>query len=293
MLCFARWSRPRSGRCSATHSPAICLPRPLAVGAAPVIGWAVFSAATLPISDADRFHRPDGHCRRGALRSARSCRLASWSRRQRRCRRAAPAIPIVGLCAPRRFSRLCRRPRILPKIPRTACSSPIRFSIMPRSRSSTRWRGKACRRSILSSARSARPGGLPIIISGISAPRNWRCRCIVSGWEADIGLTWFTAFASLTLMMGIAVWLSKDARAAILVVLLAAAASLRVHAQLDLRLHELTPFLEQPTGFAGWLFQAAWAPQHLMSASCVVAAMLLLVRYAQRPEPRRAGRRWL
>ncbi len=31
----------------------------------------------------------------------------------------------------------------------------------------------------------------------------------VSGWEADIGLTWFTAFASLTLMMGIAVWLSK------------------------------------------------------------------------------------
>ena len=29
------------------------------------------------------------------------------------------------------------------------------------------------------------------------------------GWEADIGLTWFTAFASLTLMMGLAVWLVK------------------------------------------------------------------------------------
>ena len=31
-----------------------------------------------------------------------------------------------------------------------------------------------------------------------------------SGWEADIALTWFTAFASLCLMMGIAVWLSKS-----------------------------------------------------------------------------------
>jgi CDP-diglyceride synthetase len=41
------------------------------------------------------------------------------------------------------------------------------------------------------------------------------------------------------------------------------------------------PFLAPPTGFAGWLFQAAWAPQHLMAASCVVAAMLLIARYAQ------------
>jgi hypothetical protein len=46
--------------------------------------------------------------------------------------------------------------------------------------------------------------------------------------------------------------------------------------------YALEPFLAPPTGFAGWLFQAAWAPQHLMSASCVVAAMLLIARYAQR-----------
>ena len=36
----------------------------------------------------------------------------------------------------------------------------------------------------------------------------------VSGWEADIGLTWFSAFASLALMMGLAVWLSQRSRAA-------------------------------------------------------------------------------
>ena len=44
---------------------------------------------------------------------------------------------------------------------------------------------------------------------------------------------------------------------------------------------DLEPFLRQSTGFAGWLFQAAWVPQHLMAASCVVTAMLLLVRYAE------------
>ena len=37
----------------------------------------------------------------------------------------------------------------------------------------------------------------------------------MSGWEADVGLTWFTAFASLSLMMGLAVWLSKRGTAAI------------------------------------------------------------------------------
>ncbi len=47
-----------------------------------------------------------------------------------------------------------------------------------------------------------------------------------TGWEADIGLTWFTAFASLTLMMGLAVWLGKRPAAAIWVVALAAAGSL-------------------------------------------------------------------
>jgi len=104
----------------------------------------------------------------------------------------------------------------------------------------------------------------------------------VSGWEADIGLTWFTAFASLSLLMGLAVWLSKRSAAAIWVVALAAAASLRAVLSWIFGPYALEPFLAPPTGFAGWLFQAAWAPQHLMSASCVVAAMLLIARYAQR-----------
>jgi hypothetical protein len=103
-----------------------------------------------------------------------------------------------------------------------------------------------------------------------------------SGWEADIGLTWFTAFASLSLMMGVAVWLSKRAAAAIWVVVLAAAASLWVTLDWIAGAGDLMPWLWPPIGMAGWLFQATWVPQHLMAASCAVAAMLLIVQYARR-----------
>ncbi len=104
-----------------------------------------------------------------------------------------------------------------------------------------------------------------------------------SGWEADIGLTWFTAFASLTLMMALSVWLGRDSRAAIVVVALAAAGSLRGALGWIFGAYDFAPFLADPIGFAGWLFQSAWVPQHLMAASCAVTAMLLVARYAHAP----------
>jgi hypothetical protein len=104
-----------------------------------------------------------------------------------------------------------------------------------------------------------------------------------SGWDADIGLTWFTAFASLCLMMGLAVWLGKRPIAAIWVVALAAAASLWVTLYWIFQTDDFKPVLWDSIGMAGWLFQASWVPQHLMAASCVVAAMLLLTRFTQRP----------
>ncbi len=103
-----------------------------------------------------------------------------------------------------------------------------------------------------------------------------------TGWEADIGLTWFTAFASLVLMMSVAVWLTNRSGAALAVVGMAAATSLRPVLRGLFASQGLEPFLASPSGFAGWLFQSAWVPQHLMSASCVVTAMLLIVQYAQR-----------
>lgn len=104
-----------------------------------------------------------------------------------------------------------------------------------------------------------------------------------SGWEADIGLTWFTAFASLTLMMGLAVWLSKKSAAALWTVALAAAGSLWVTLHFFIGADRLSPLLLPPIGMAGWLFQATWVPQHLMAAGCTVTAMLLIGRYAVRP----------
>lgn len=109
----------------------------------------------------------------------------------------------------------------------------------------------------------------------------------VSGWEADIGLTWFTALASLMAMMGIAVWLSQRSGAAIVVVALAAATSLRQTLSFIFGSYALTPFMASPTGFAGWLFQSAWVPQHLMAATCVIAALVLIVHYAERPSAAR------
>ena len=106
-----------------------------------------------------------------------------------------------------------------------------------------------------------------------------------SGWEADVGLTWFTAFASLTLMMGLAVWLSKRGIAAIFVVALATAGSLWVPLSWIFQVKSFAPVLAPPIGMGGWLFQATWAPQHLMAASCVVTALLLLTRYALRQAP--------
>ncbi len=101
-----------------------------------------------------------------------------------------------------------------------------------------------------------------------------------SGWEADIALTWFTAYASLTLMMGLAVWLSGRSLAAFLVVMLSLAASLRPVLSLALTPDFLGRALSQDQPAHSWIFQASWVPQHLASASCVVLAVVILSRLA-------------
>jgi hypothetical protein len=103
-----------------------------------------------------------------------------------------------------------------------------------------------------------------------------------SGWEADAGLTWFTAYASLVLMMGLATWLSGRASSAGWVLVLAATASMRPVLSWLLGEEKTYAWIQWPTGFGGWLFQVAWAPQHVASASCVVLSALLLARSAER-----------
>ena len=104
----------------------------------------------------------------------------------------------------------------------------------------------------------------------------------VSGWTADIALTWVTAFASLAVMMGLAVRLAGRRSAAMWVVPLALAASLRPLLGMIWSADRLDAVLQPATGFAGWLFQSPWVPQHLMAASCVVTAVVLTGGLAER-----------
>jgi hypothetical protein len=83
-------------------------------------------------------------------------------------------------------------------------------------------------------------------------------------------------------MIGLAVWLAARSSAAVWVVLLSTAGSLRALLGAMFSDEQLYTWLAPPIGLAGWLYQSAWTPQHMMSASCVVLAILLIARYAVR-----------
>jgi len=251
------------------------LPRVLAFGAAPVIGWAIFSAATLPIFILTGFSPLAV-----LLTAALGVVIGGVSLRALPAMgntAQAPAIPpwaflIAALLA------LVPAAAILPKS--SAAGAHLAAPIFDHSKIAI----------IDAMTRQGLPPVNPVFGAGrLAYYYLWHFSAAelalplrVSGWEADIGLTWFTAFASLSLMMGVAVWLSKRSGAALWVIIFAAATSLRTTLSMIFGSYGLEPFLASPNGFAGWLFQSAWVPQHLMSASCVVTAMLLIVQYAQR-----------
>ena len=103
----------------------------------------------------------------------------------------------------------------------------------------------------------------------------------ISGWDADVAMTWFSSFASLTMMMGLAVWLGGRA-AAILVVILSTTASARTVLAWIFGSENVDAVVGRAAGFGGWLFQSAWVPQHVMSATCAVAAVILISELARR-----------
>jgi hypothetical protein len=255
------------------------LPRVLAIGAAPVVGWAVFSATTLPLLTLFGF-------------SARTVVSA-----------AALCLAIAGGWLLRRPPGTASKLEMSVKPWWFAAAGGIALApalaLLPKySAQGVHLAAPIFDHSKIAIIDAMTRQGLPPVnpVFGVAGDAGrlayyylWHFSAAelaltlhVSGWEADIGLTWFSAFASLLLMMALAVWLSKRTGAAILAVALAASASLREVLSVVFGNYELAPFLQSPTGFAGWLFQSAWTPQHLMSASCVIVAMLLLVHYAQR-----------
>ena len=265
------------------------LPRVLALGAAPVLGWALFSAASLPILNLIGFSSLAVICL------------------------AALGVVIAGIgwyCAPPALGQpIAINPWWLAAATIAAAILALApaLALLPKySQAGVHLAAPIFDHSKIAIIDSMTRQGLPPVnpVFGEAGAAGAASRLVyyylwhfsaaelalvlqpmfhVSGWEADIGLTWFTAFASLAVMMALAVWLSRRGGAALLVVALAASASLRGVVSFFSGNYELEPFLQRPNGFAGWLFQSAWVPQHLIAASAAIAAMLLLVHYAQRP----------
>ena len=100
----------------------------------------------------------------------------------------------------------------------------------------------------------------------------------ITGWTADAALTWFTAYATLMLIAGIA-WAQAGRATAALALLLAIPGSLRPFTTPL----EHAGWLAESGGLGGWVNQASWAPQHLAAAGCLVLATLTLARLSERP----------
>jgi hypothetical protein len=255
------------------------LPRALALGAAPILGWAVFSAATLPILTAIGFSAVEV----AAVAAVCLVVAAASLLLQPRPAETAPDIAIKPYCfAAAGLVALVPAAAILPKF--SADGVHLATPIFDHSKIAII---DAMTRQGLPPVDPAfgptgAAGALVYYYLWHFSAAELALPLRASGWEADIGLTWFTAFASLCVMMAAAVWLSMRTSAALWVVAFAAAASLREASRLSFGTYNLEPFLQHPNGFAGWLYQSAWAPQHLMSASCTVTAMLLIVHYAAR-----------
>jgi hypothetical protein len=255
------------------------LPRALALGAAAVIGWAAHSAVTLPIYVWIGLS-PITVVAIGAL-----CILASGFSLSLRVSggeaEGGPSIPFWTLAAAGILA-LAPAAAILPKFYGDAVQ--LADPIFDHSKS-----------AIIDAITRAGVPPVNPVFGEFGAPGHlayyylWHFSAAeiaaaagATGWEADIGLTWFTAFASLMLMIGLAVWLAKRSAAAIWVVALAAAGSLWITIYWIIGTEELRPVLWPPIGMGGWLFQATWVPQHVMAASCVLTAMLLLARMTER-----------
>ena len=104
-----------------------------------------------------------------------------------------------------------------------------------------------------------------------------------SGWEADVAATWFTAFAALLMICGLAFHLSGGRRSAVVFVFVAAlCGSLRPVIDATFGSARVDRVLETATGFGGFLLQASWSPHHVAAGASVVVAILLLGPLARR-----------
>lgn len=253
------------------------LPGPLLAFTAPALGWALHSAVALPL------HRAIGFTFASVLVVSALSVAGAIAVLWRMPRPKASLAPgaLIGAAAAAAFVSLCVAIAIAPKFDGAAVLlSPAIFD-----------HSKVA--MIDEMARLGVPPGNPFQ-GGATTPLAyyylWHFSAAelvlatgITAWEADAALTAFTAYASIMLMMGLAVWLSGRASACFLVPLLAFAGSLRPALECLLGKTALYSFVWPPSGLAGFFFQATWVPQHIASATSVVVAIILLAELARKP----------
>ena len=252
--------------------------RPLALAISPVLGWAVSSALALPILSWAGFGRVTVPLLCGAAAIGGIAALRPWPRWSA----ARPGFANLSGCAYGAAALLAVVPALAvwPKL--GGGGIVLAAPMFDHSKIAI----------IDDIVRLGLPPGNPFFgglgaHSGLAYYYLWHFSAAMlgalvgaSGWEADIALTWFTAFASLALMIGFAAKLSGRRLAPLLVVLLSLAASLRPVLRFVLGPHFFGRALSPEPWPQAWIFQASWAPQHLASAGCVVIAVLILSRLA-------------
>lgn len=110
-----------------------------------------------------------------------------------------------------------------------------------------------------------------------------------SAWEANAAATWFTGFATLSLIAGIAHHFTRSRIAPLIVLLACATGSLRPTLAWIFGEAARDQAIRTATGLGGWLYQTSWSPHHVASAGCTVLAALLLARLAAQPSARVAA----
>lgn len=106
----------------------------------------------------------------------------------------------------------------------------------------------------------------------------------ITGWQADIALTWMTGFSAMSFIAGLAIHLTQRARAGLYVVILAFTVGVFELMQIILSSGYLwEKWLAYPDGhnFELPYIQISWAPQHFFAALCVVMVLFLITKLLQ------------
>jgi hypothetical protein len=255
------------------------LPASLALAMAPTVGWAMHSVLAFPLFCAIGFSRI------GVIAAAALALIASWASR----RMAAPLrepdeaqvrVPAWAFAAAALLA-VAPTMALLPK--NVGDGTILAAALYDHSKIAF----------VDEMARLGVPPGNPFIGGADGAGRLVYYYLLhfsaaelalvfrVSGWAADAAMTWVASFASLAAMMGLAVRLGGRRSAAAWVIPLALAGSLWTLLRAIWGNDRIESVLLGATGFGGWIFQSPWVPQHIMSACCVVAAVVLMARLAE------------